>query len=69
MHNLGNREDWQIKYLERAGVREFDANLTRVYAEPAAWEEIATEWAELHGADRRQAEAALAAIGIPRPPD
>lgn len=62
-------EDWKIRYLERAGVREFDANLTRDYAERAAWQDIVAEWAELHGTHREDAEAALIARGMARPPD
>ena len=61
-------EDWKIRYLERAAVREFDGNLTRDYAERAAWQEIVAEWAELHGADRHEAEAALIVLGLTRPP-
>jgi hypothetical protein len=50
-------------------MREFGANLTCAYAVQAALDDIANEWSELHGADRQQAEAALAAMGIPRQSD
>jgi hypothetical protein len=69
-HNLNDRK---IKYSERAVVREFDANLTRAYAERVAWDDIVTEWADLYGADRHDAGKKL--IGrrskpvIPNPDD
>jgi hypothetical protein len=49
-------------------VREFDAHLTRAHAERAAWQDIVAEWAKLHGTDRQEAEMALIAIGLSRPP-
>ena len=64
---LENLEDWKIRYLERAAVREFDANLRRAYAERAAWEDIVAEWAELHATDGREAERELLALGLTRP--
>ena len=57
-------EGWKIRYLERAGLREFDGNLTRTHADRAAWRDIVAEWAELHGADRQEAEAAMIALGM-----
>ncbi len=64
-----NLEERKIKYLERAAVREFDANLTRTYAERAVWEDIIADWAELHGTDQQHAETAPIALGLTRPPD
>jgi hypothetical protein len=42
--------------------------LARTYAELAAWQDIVAEWAELQGADRQEAEAALIPTGLMRPP-
>jgi hypothetical protein len=49
-------------------LREFDGNLTRTHADRAAWWDIVAEWAELHGADRQEAEAAMIALGMTPPP-
>lgn len=61
-------EDWKIRYLERAALREFDGCLARPDAEQAAWEDIVAESAELYGVDRREAEAMLIEVGLMRPP-
>jgi hypothetical protein len=61
-------EDWNIRYLERAALREFDANLVRACAERAAWQDTIADWAELHGTLCQEAETALIALGLTPPP-
>ena len=59
--------DWQIKYLERSALREFDGNLERADAEKAAWQDIIGEWVALHGGDLPAAKASLIALGLTLP--
>src|ERR1051326_1648495 len=44
---FGDSEEWKIKYLERAAIRDFDGNKTRTDADVAAWREIVVEKVEL----------------------
>ena len=60
-------EDWNIRYLEGAALREFDANLTRADTERPAWQDIIADWAELHGIHWQEAAAALIALGLTPP--
>jgi hypothetical protein len=52
----------------RAGQRWTISCALRLRGGRRGWQDIVAEWADLHGIDRDDAEAALIALGMTRPP-